>query len=119
MKFPSIIRLPRHRQFNIEPRYYDPVKEEIKERTERIKKELKGKETNFVPGRISFERKARPVPSSSFLQLLIAAILGVMIVGWLYYGNDVLYVLWLAVPVYLYLRLRKSSSRRKPSSGRS
>lgn len=40
MKFPSIFRTSSPQRFGIKPRYYDPVKEEIEERTARIKKEL-------------------------------------------------------------------------------
>lgn len=113
MRFPSLIRLPRNRRFTIEPRYYDPIKEEIEERTRKIKQEMQGKngDGEYVPGRISFERKTSPVPNSSFLQLLIAAVLGGGVVGWLYYGNVIFYTLWLIVPIYLFFRLR--SLRRK------
>ncbi|AEL26249.1 hypothetical protein [Cyclobacterium marinum] len=40
MNFPSIFRINRPSRFNINPRHYDPVKEEIKNRTEMIKKDL-------------------------------------------------------------------------------
>lgn len=40
MKFPSIFKTAKHQRFSITPRYYDPIKEEIAERTARIKREL-------------------------------------------------------------------------------
>jgi hypothetical protein len=40
MKFPSIFRVNQPHKFNLTPRHYDPVKEEIEERTSRIKREL-------------------------------------------------------------------------------
>jgi hypothetical protein len=40
MKLPSIFKTASHQRFSIKPRYYDPIKEEIEERTSRIKKEL-------------------------------------------------------------------------------
>lgn len=40
MKFPSIFRTSQPQRFNIVPRHYDPVKEEIEMRTSQIKKEL-------------------------------------------------------------------------------
>lgn len=40
MKFPSIFRTASPMRYDIKPRYYDPVKEEIEQRTSRIKKEL-------------------------------------------------------------------------------
>lgn len=40
MKFPSIFRTATPSRFEIKPRYYDPVREEVKRRTERIQAEL-------------------------------------------------------------------------------
>ncbi|MBM3425388.1 MAG: hypothetical protein FJX97_00210 [Bacteroidetes bacterium] len=40
MKLPTIFRTASHQRFEIKPRYYDPIKEEIEERTARIKMEL-------------------------------------------------------------------------------
>lgn len=45
MKLLSIFKTPTYQKFAIKPRYYDPIKEEIEERTSRIKRELaEGKE---------------------------------------------------------------------------
>lgn len=114
MRFPSLFRLPKHQQFRIQPRYYDPVKEEIKERTERIKEEMEGKETNdYRSSKINFKRKTKSAPMTSMLQLGIAALLGVMVLGWLQFGNEVFYyLLWVAVPVYLLYRLKTLRKRR-------
>lgn len=117
MRFPSLIRLSRNKRFSIEPRYYDPIKEEIEERTRRIKQELNqgsvegGSSEGYSPGRITFERRTQSVPNTSFLQLLIAAVLGGITVGWLYFGNEVFYALWLAVPVYLYFRFKRRRTK--------
>ena len=108
MKFPSIVKTARYRRFGIEPRYYDPIKEEIEERTERIKREINGEyDGEYTGARISFDRKTRKTASTSMMQLAIAAILALGVVGWLYFGNEVFYVLWAAVPFYFYFRLRK------------
>jgi len=106
MRFPSLFRLPKHQQFEIKPRYYDPVKEFIKEREEMAKKgELKEGES---PSRIRFERrKSSKGMNASLLQLFIALGLSGLIVGWLYLGDDIVYVLLLVVPAYLYVRLRR------------
>lgn len=40
MKFPSIFKTSAPQRFDVKPRYYDPIKEELEERTSRIKKEL-------------------------------------------------------------------------------
>ena len=41
MKLPFMSKQRGPRQFNITPRHYDPIKEEIEQRTKRIKAELK------------------------------------------------------------------------------
>ncbi|GAB4326843.1 MAG: hypothetical protein OHK0038_00310 [Flammeovirgaceae bacterium] len=40
MKVPSIFKLPQHKRFHFTPRYYDPIKEDIANRTAFIKKQL-------------------------------------------------------------------------------
>ena len=108
MKFPSFIRLPRNKRFGIDPRYYDPIKEEIEERTSAIKREMEGEANESTPGRISFARKTSAVPQTSFIQMGIAALLGGGVVGWLYFGNQILNILWVFVPIYLYFRFKKT-----------
>lgn len=111
MRFPSFIKLPRHRRFEITPRYYDPIKEEIEERTRRIKEEMDGNPSGYRPSHIQFDRKTKSGPTSSGLQLIIAAGLGTVTLGWLYFGNQIFYTLWIIVPFYLFFRLRKSSRK--------
>ena len=107
MRFPSLIRLPRNKQFEVKPRYYDPIKEEIAERTARIKKELEGEASGEPSGRITFERKSAAAPNASMLQLAIAAILCLGILGWLNYGNDIAYALLAFIPIYFYFRFKR------------
>ncbi|WP_339875183.1 hypothetical protein [uncultured Algoriphagus sp.] len=40
MKFPSVFRTAAPTRFDVKPRYYDPVREEIEQRTSLIKREL-------------------------------------------------------------------------------
>ena len=40
MALPGFFKKPEHKRFNIEPRYWDPAKEEREERENRIKAEL-------------------------------------------------------------------------------
>lgn len=40
MKFPSVFRTATPMRFDIKPRYYDPVREEIEQRTSQIKRDL-------------------------------------------------------------------------------
>ena len=114
MRFPSLFRLPKHQQFRIQPRYYDPIKDEIKERTERIKDEMRGSETGeYKSSKISFKRKTKSAPATSMIQLGIAALLGALVLGWLQFGSDIFYyALWLLVPLYLIYRLKTMRRKR-------
>ena len=106
MRLPSLVRLPRNRNFKFEPRYYDPIKEEIEEKTARFKEEMNAE--GYVPkGNISFQRKSESLPNASLLQLVIAACLGFAIVGWLQFGNNVFYAILVFIPVYIFIRLKK------------
>jgi len=40
MNIPRFFKIPRHRQFNYQPLYYDPNKEEREERNREIKRDL-------------------------------------------------------------------------------
>ena len=114
MRFPSLFRLPRHQQFRIKPRYYDPVKEEIQERTERIKEEMEGGESEgYRSSKINFKRKTTSAPTTSMIQLGIAALLGALVLGWLQFGGEVFYyMLWLLLPIYLIYRLKTIRRKR-------
>jgi len=113
MKVPSIVRLPRPKKFNFEPRYYDPVKEDVANRTARVKQEMS--QTHNELGRInisgSFARRERENRDISLLQLVIIVLLFGLTFGYIYYGNTVFYLLWAVVPVYLFFRLKKFIKR--------
>ena len=107
MRFPSLFRLPRSQQFEIKPRYYDPVKEFVKER-EMLAKSRKDSGSEDSAPRIAFNRRQSSAGlSASLLQLIIALLLGSLVVGWLYIGNDIVYFGLLLAPLYLYFRFRK------------
>lgn len=116
MKFPTLTRLPSHRRFNVEPRYHDPVKEDIEERTSRIKQEISQvREGDFqssssIAG--SFSKKANYTKEANILQMVILIVLITFIGGYLLYGNEIFYILLLVVPVYFFFRIRKYSKRR-------
>ena len=82
MKLPSFVKLPGHKKFTITPRYYDPIKEEILERTEMIKREMSGEENFGVRAhKITFDRRSSPGPNTSGLQIIIAVGLGIGFYG--------------------------------------
>ena len=115
MRFPSIIKIPQHQRFNIQPRYYDPVKEDLEQRVSRIKKELKDEDS--IEGDVSpqlrgafkgrfYERRAT-ASNTTLLQFFIIATLAGGIFGYIYFGEVTLYFLMLIVALYIYLRVRR------------
>jgi len=115
MKFPSIIKIPRHQRFNVMPRYYDPVKEDLEQRISRIKEELKSgeKDEGEFPSRITGAFKGRitqrreRITRTGLLQFFIMATLGGGIFGYIYFGEVIFYFLMIVVALYVYLRLRR------------
>jgi hypothetical protein len=117
MKFPSIFRTASPMRFDIKPRYYDPIKEELEERTARIKSEMEeegllereqgGTDSSSYRGNIrgSFaqHRGIKPKGSSLFdstavirTLLFFAMIVGGF--GYIYIGPVILtYMLYAAV----------------------
>lgn len=115
MKFPSLLRTPKYQRFSINPRYYDPVKEEIESRTMRIKRELEadgklgGHQDEYVPSRLEGSFKSRRSKSRgvSFMQLIIMLLLTVGFIGYLYIGNTAIYLFALVSSVLLYLKVKR------------
>ncbi len=109
MKFPSLSRIPKYKKFNFEPRYYDPVKEDIKNRTERIKGELKitSPHSHREQFKTAFRNREKREKSSDFMQLILILILLGAFGGWLIYGNVVFYFIIPVFLLYLYIRTSK------------
>ena len=109
MKFPSLSRMPGYKKFNFEPRYYDPIKEDIQNRTERIKGELKitSPQNHREYLKMAFRNKMKREKSSSFMQLLLVVIMLGGFGGWLIFGNVALYFFIVVFPLYIYIRTRK------------
>jgi hypothetical protein len=114
MKMPSLVPLPRHQKFRIEARYYDPVKEDIRDRTARIKHnlELERKEGIFqyhtsIRGSFSRRKDTNPGLSEVMLRMLIFALLLGGILGYIWYGPVMFYTLGaVMLPVYLVYRFK-------------
>jgi len=109
MKFPSLSRMPKYKRFNFEPRYYDPVKEDIQNRTERIKGQLKHTSDRSYREQIksAYATRERREKSTNLMQLLLILILLGTFFGWIFYGNAVLYAFVVVFPIYIFLRTRK------------
>lgn len=95
-KFPSIVKLPRHQKFSYAPRFYDPVKEDIDNRTALIKSSLRHEkklsdrnpeEAAQYRNRISmaYNRRGQMERKSSLTQVVIAVGLIVLFVVFFLY----------------------------------
>lgn len=119
MKFPTLTRLPSHNRFSYEPRYYDPVKEDIENRTERIRHELgMGDSTEGYKTRIkgSFRTHKKSKDFTPLIRLVIAIVLMGIIFGYIYLGGAVfntsmLVILIGTVGVFLFLRISPRKRR--------
>ena len=112
MKIPSLFRTPRYQRFNIEPRYYDPIKEEMEERTARIKNSMEaGKDGNesYSSSRLSgaFQRGRAKGSGASFTQFIIMLLLAFLIFGYIYLGNIAFYVFITTASLLLYLKMKR------------
>ncbi|MCV9387073.1 hypothetical protein [Reichenbachiella ulvae] len=118
MKFPSFIKTSKYSRFHFEPRYYDPIKEEIqgklKAARERQNQKDSGEDPTFYQSSISaaFRKRERKSSQTSVLQLGIAVGLFALLLGWWFLGNDVFYIFLLLSPLYFYFRLRKRNAPR-------
>ncbi|MFW5760546.1 MAG: hypothetical protein ACOCXH_06170 [Cyclobacteriaceae bacterium] len=110
MKLPSIVKLPRNRQFAITPRYYDPVKEEVKERTARIQRELDKDQMVDYKSTISsaFSRRSRHQNKGNNMQFLFILLLAGSFAGYIFYGALALYAALALIPLYVLLKLKRS-----------
>ncbi|MGB3181415.1 MAG: hypothetical protein WBB45_08495 [Cyclobacteriaceae bacterium] len=88
-KIPFQGRLPKYQKFHIQPRFYDPVKEDIRNRNIEIKRELEQKKSqDEYSGSVieeSFRRKAKENRKTSTLQVVLMLGLLVLAVYYLYF----------------------------------
>jgi len=97
MKIPSIIRIPRYERFSYEPRFYDPIKEDIDNRRQRVKRIIaadkkSGARSSRARLEGAFTKHAPKKESEGFLRLIIGTILFAGVVGFLYFGNVAVYI---------------------------
>lgn len=117
MKLPSLVKKPKYQRFHVEPRYYDPVKEDIENRTSRIKAELGLSDKQVDAGYRSqisgsFRRNMKHatgggVDQTVMLRLIILVVLVLFVGGFLYIGTEVFYLALLYIPFYLWKKFRK------------
>lgn len=110
MKLPSLVRVPKYRRFNFEPRHFDPIKEEIKNRTEIIQRQLHNAQDKIaVQHRITeaFTRdRRRGSAQITGLQVILIVLLSATFVAYLNYGLVALFITGVPILGYiLYQRL--------------
>ena len=118
IKFPTLFgKVPRYQKFSYSPRFYDPKKEEREAREARIRMELEQPlsedEASSFRTRMagSFQRarklsKSQPAPMSPvMMRLAINLALVILLIAWLQWGNQALYLLFLILPVYAWFRI--------------
>ncbi len=110
MGFFSFFHLPKHREFNFQPRYYDPVKEEIQERIKKIKNE-KISETAGTRSQISeaFRRRQTQNRASSVNQFILLVFLVSAAVAYWNWGTTG--ILWIFIPFTAIWLIKKFLSR--------
>ena len=104
MKFPSLVKLPKNKKFNVKPRHYDPIKDDIEQRVSKIKNEKKKK--------LSINKFDNPteleILKPGNLQLLLFLLLSLVLIGWLYYGN-IIFILLVIIPLIYFYKLNKKN----------
>ncbi len=108
MKIPSLFRIPDYKRFNFEPRYYDPVKEDIENRTARIKFDLSEKSLSTYRRSIheTFQKRDRQTKRANLMQLILIIIMMSTIAAWLYFGNVAVYVFLVVFPLDVWVRTK-------------
>lgn len=112
MKFPSLVKLPKYKKFNFEPRYYDPVKEEIDMRSQKIKLDMEAQRRAGTDDRAQFKaeleqvlnRRATEDRNSTIMQAVFVLLLLLIFTGYLFYGNNVIYGALILIPLYILYR---------------
>src|SRR5690606_38944066 len=133
MKIP-FVRIARPHRFNITPRHYDPIKEEIENRTLEIKKQLEAEGLlktdpertgensvgygSSIKGSFRPRKRAQPTPllfeKTGLLRLFIFALLLGGLGGYLYLGSEILYYLfYLALGIGLIVFMRRLKGRHR------
>ncbi len=118
MRLPTLTPLPKYKRFNFEPRYYDPVKEDIEERTSRIEQEISQLEEGYQANRPSSiagafaSKRANDTKNANLLQMVILVLLIILMGGYVLYGNEVFYIFLLIIPAYVYIRRKKILNRK-------
>lgn len=117
INLPSLMKKTKYQRFHVVPRHYDPVREDIENRTSRIKAELGIAEESVDLGYSSqisgsFRKnmkhsKGTGMGQTMMLRLIIMIVLVMFAGGFVYVGSDIFYLALLYIPFYLWKRFKK------------
>ena len=116
MLLKGLFKVPTYKRFDFKPRYYDPVKEEIAERTQKIESQMQQEQPTEIQSstiRGAFKRKTgnKRISTKDYSpavgQLSATAILVALCLGYWYFGNKIMYAIGAIAGVYILFRLRK------------
>jgi hypothetical protein len=114
-----------YQRFNYTPRYYDQKKEEMKEREDRIRKELekaKGIVSEEGPGNYrsrmtgSFHAARRrsntgSEPNVVLLRLGVLLFISLFVFAFITWGKSVIYSLFIFIPIYFYVKFKRRTGQ--------
>lgn len=106
MKFPSLIKTPRNKKFNFEPRHYDPVKEDLEQRISKTKNNIK----ENVSYKLFKRKEENSFLKPKNLQLFLMLLFSIISIGWLFYGN-IIFILFLIIPLIYFFNSNKRSKK--------
>ncbi|MBR9998418.1 MAG: hypothetical protein KFF73_05570 [Cyclobacteriaceae bacterium] len=109
MRLPTLTRLPKNKRFNFQPRYYDPIKEEIVERTSRIKSEINQETSAAYRENISaaFRRRSRAEKKSGVMQFGFVILFLLIFIGFLTFGEKIFLSFLLLIPIYIWIKMKR------------
>jgi hypothetical protein len=120
MKIISLFtKAPQHQRFSYRPRYYDPAKEEMKEREDRIRRELerergvvpddgRGYKTRIAGSFQAARKRSKPGSDSSAVIMRFGVLLfiALFLIAFIEWGRPALYAAAAFIPFYLYIKFR-------------
>lgn len=112
MKLPTLTRLARYKRFDYQPRYYDPVKENVQARVKSIQKRMEQENTgvyqqNDTRIREAFQQNRRKSKQIDLMQIAFILLFGGTIYAYLEYGNPVIIPAFSLFVGYVWLRIKK------------
>ncbi len=119
MKIISLFtKAPQNQRFTYRPRYYDPSKDEMLEREERIKNEIArergtlkenaGYRSRIVGSFQAARKRSKPSaqPNAVIMRLGVLLFITLFIVAFMQWGKPALYGAVIVIPIYLYLKFK-------------